>query len=1015
MATQAQPGRWRRFRIIFRRCRITVWSIILVATLSLLYLHTAGFPDFIKKPVLEKLHSRGVDLRFSRLRWRPFHGIVADNVFIGGTNSEPGPQLQIKEVQIGLNYIALFKREIQVQSLTLQQGSLNWPVGYSNEPPRNLSIEKIQTELQLLTNDVWELDNLQAQFGGAQIQLSGALTNASAIRDWKLFHGQKPIRPGDLESRLYHLAETLEQIHFASRPDLRLDIRGDARHVENVTVRLIIETPGADTPWGTLTNAFCLILLTPAPSNQLSRAEIKLRAGSSVTRWVSVTNLFMTGHLSAVKDDTNLVRAEFELTASSAQDASNHLEQIHCTANWVHSLTNVIPLSGESEVQASNAVTPWGGARQVRVNAMLQPSTNNPFPDASWAWWAKLAPYPIDVKAELTDVHSPKLDADEILCSSQWRGPELSIEKLSATLYGGKIDGKAKLNVATREVSFGVASDIDAQKVAPLLTLQAQNWLTNYSWNNPPQVKAAGALVLPAGVWTNRHPDWRGETRPSLQLDGQFHVADGAYRGIHALTADSHFTYSNMCWRLPDLVATRPEGNVNLFHENNDRTKEYYFRFASTVDPQAMRLLFPTNQQRGFDLFSITQPPVVEGEIWGRWHDRDGIHGHARVSATNFAVRGQSVDLLQTQVDYTNRTLTLVKPRAWRAGKQELSASSVSYTIGEMRILVTNGFSTAEPMAVARAIGPHIEQNLSPYRFLRPPTVSVEGAIPIRSERDADLHFSVDGGPFQWWKLGASHINGKIDWVGQQLSLKDMKGDFYLGKATGSADFNFNTSSRSADFKFTLVATDASLNLLAKDLTDGQSNKLEGLLTGRLEITNANTADWGKWGGAGRVNLRDGLIWDIPIFGVFSPALDTIMPGLGSSRAREGSATFIVTNGVIYSGDLKVETLMARLKYWGTINLKGVVDARMEAQLFRNAWVVGPVLSLALWPVSKTFEYQITGSIHKPKSDPVFIPKVLFFPLHPVETIKDMMPDQTNSIPNAVSTPVSSPHPAGKP
>ena len=163
------------------------------------------------------------------------------------------------------------------------------------------------------------------------------------------------------------------------------------------------------------------------------------------------------------------------------------------------------------------------------------------------------------------------------------------------------------------------------------------------------------------------------------------------------------------------------------------------------------------------------------------------------------------------------------------------------------------------------------------------------------------------------------------------------------------------------------------------------------------------------------MNLRDGLIWDIPIFGVFSPALDTIMPGLGSSRAREGSATFAITNGVVYSDDLKVETLTARLRYWGTINLKGIVDARMEAQLFRNAWVVGPVISLALWPVSKTFEYHITGSIHKPKSDPVYIPKVLFFPLHPVATIKDMLPEQTNSVPEAVAPPVSSPHPARKP
>jgi hypothetical protein len=92
---------------------------------------------------------------------------------------------------------------------------------------------------------------------------------------------------------------------------------------------------------------------------------------------------------------------------------------------------------------------------------------------------------------------------------------------------------------------------------------------------------------------------------------------------------------------------------------------------------------------------------------------------------------------------------------------------------------------------------------------------------------------------------------------------------------------------------------------------------------------------------------------------------------------------------------------MARLRYWGTIDLQGTVNARMEAELFRNTWVVGPVLSLALWPVSKTFEYKITGTIHKPKSDPIYIPKILFFPLHPFQTIKEMMPEQNQSSTNA--------------
>ena len=506
-------------------------------------------------------------------------------------------------------------------------------------------------------------------------------------------------------------------------------------------------------------------------------------------------------------------------------------------------------------------------------------------------------------------------------------------------------------------------------------------------------------MILPSSVWTNRHPDWRGELRPTLQLNGQFHVGDGAFRGVHALTADSHFTYSNMCWRLPDLVATRPEGRLNLVHESDERTKDFYFHFHSTLDPKAARPLLDANQQRVFEFFSLSQPPVVDGEIRGRWHNPETISGKAFVTATNFTVRGEHGDSFQSGLEYTNRVLRLFYPRVQVAPTQQLSADSVKMVFDERKMYVTNGFSTAAPMPVVHAIGPHAEHAIEPYQFLRPPTVHVEGIVPMRDPHDADLHFDVVGGDFQWWKFQVPQISGKIDWIGEHLAIRDVNTDFYLGKATANATFDFLTN-HSANFRFEVVGADANLHLLAKDLMDGKTNKLEGLLNMRLEVTSANTADWQHLYGAGRADLRDGLIWDIPIFGVFSPALDTIMPGIGSSRARQGSLTFTITNGVIDSEDLKIETLMARLRYRGTVDLQGAVNARMEAELFRNTWVVGPVLSLALWPVSKTFEYKITGTVHKPKSDPVFVPKILFFPLHPVQTIKDMMiapPEETST------------------
>ena len=998
MATPAPSRRWHRFRVIFRRCRITVLLVILVLIGFVLYLDKVGLPNFIKNPLIAKLHEHGLDLQFTRLRLRLNRGLVAENVFVGRTNDLSSPQLTLKEVQVQLDYAALWKRQFQIESLELRQGQLTWPVvSTTNGPTRQLSIDNIQTDLQLRTNDVWELDNLQAQFGGANIRLSGTLTNASVIRDWKYFHG-KPAPPGTLQARLRRLADTLEQIHFTAPPQLKLDIRGDAKQMENIAVRLYIQAPGADTPWGIANGFNCYVLLAPPRSNELSRAQIDFRATDANTRWATTTNLSLTLHLFTTAQETNLVHADLDLTAATAQTRSNRADKIHFTAQWLHSLTHAIPLSGESRLQGENIVTAWGTAKQLAASATLLPLTNAPATNESWAWWSKLAPYPLKIECDATQVHSPKLDLEEIACSGQWHAPELIVDKLSAKLFGVSLAAGAHLDVGTRALTFNVASDFDGKKIAPLLTPMAQEWLANYSWNHPPQIKADGSLILPASVWTNRQPDWRGELRPTLRLNGQFHVVDGAFRGVHALTAESHFYYSNLCWRLPDLVAIRPEGKLNLEHVSDERTKDFYFHLHSTIDPHALKPLLETNQMLVFDYFSLSQPPVVDGEIRGRWHNRETINGKAHVTVTNFTVRGESADSFQGDIQYTNRVLWVLQPRVQLAATQHLSADFVKIVFDEHKMYVTNGFAVADPAAVVHAIGPHAEHAVKEYQFLRPPTVHVEGAIPMRDPHDADLHFDVDGNDFLWWKFQVPHISGQIDWVGEHLAIRNVTSDFYLGKASGNAAFDFLTN-HTANFKFDMVATDANLHLLAKDLTDGKTNKLEGLLNLRLEITDANSGNWQQLNGAGRADLRDGLIWDIPIFGVFSPALDTIMPGLGSSRARQGSASFTITNGVIDSEDLKIETLMARLRYWGTLDVQGAVNARMEAELFRNTWVVGPVLSLALWPVSKTFEYKITGSIHKPKSDPYFIPKIFFLPLHPVQTIKGLIPppEETNT------------------
>ena len=65
-------------------------------------------------------------------------------------------------------------------------------------------------------------------------------------------------------------------------------------------------------------------------------------------------------------------------------------------------------------------------------------------------------------------------------------------------------------------------------------------------------------------------------------------------------------------------------------------------------------------------------------------------------------------------------------------------------------------------------------------------------------------------------------------------------------------------------------------------------------------------------------------------------------------------------------------------------------------------WLVGPVVSTVLWPVTKVFEYKVTGSLGDPKAEPVWlVPRVMLlpfqFPFHPIRTLKGLFPEDRSS------------------
>ena len=311
-------------------------------------------------------------------------------------------------------------------------------------------------------------------------------------------------------------------------------------------------------------------------------------------------------------------------------------------------------------------------------------------------------------------------------------------------------------------------------------------------------------------------------------------------------------------------------------------------------------------------------------------------------------------------------------------------------------------------MLFRSAIGPKTAEAMEPYQFLTIPEATVNGCVPLKQVNgdlvtdDADLRFDVIGtAPFRWRKFETPAITGTIHWKANYLIITNAIAECYTGTARGWGAFNVQTPGDGTDFSFFIDGTNVDFNAMGRALWSS-TNKLRGLLSGNVMVTSANSSDWHTWNGYGRAHLENGLLWDAPIFGMMSPLLNKLTPGLdiGNSRATEANGGFNMTNGVIFTDTLAIRSSGMRLDYVGTVDLEERVNARVRAQILRNTPVIGSIVSMVLTPVSVALECEVTGTLDEPRITPVYIPfsKVLTAPLHPIRTMQQIFsPTATNS------------------
>ncbi|MSU35878.1 MAG: hypothetical protein EXS36_12400 [Pedosphaera sp.] len=1023
-------------RRIFRWCwrsGVFVLLALMLAGGPFLYVNQVGIPDFVKAPILAQLRDRGVELEFGRMRFRIGRGIVAEQVNLGRAGQRVAEKFYADQVLLKFNNGSLLRFRPEVESLRLSAGRLVYPLGFTNEGPVKIVIEDLQAALRLIDSNNWVLDHLSGRVLGAEFSASGTVTNVSEWRRRKT--------PASIawERVVHQIATRLESMEFTGAPKFNLDFLVDVREPErsSADVRLTasgakssvgsfnqldwnvrlnrpmgtngliwvetrLEAEGARAVSGELTGLSLSASWQQPPSNQPPRQIIwTLGVRELDSRWGSVGNLQAAGQSYA----TNAVGPEnvrerqptwtqFSATASDVTSRWASAASPKISASAWHSWTNWERVDFVIDaLQTAGAFNQHGASQPVAVDSLRLTGSAAPrLPTGQstndWGPWAIMAPYALAAELAVTNAQISEIELKSGRIAVNWSAPEVCVREFELMTTAGHLGGSARLGVDSREATAHLDSWADPGVVLPFLTTNASRWLRQFGWatNQAPEIHADGRIHLPA--WTNRTPDWRGEVQPTVRLSGDFRGKNITFRGLPADRGQGRFTYANRIWHLPSVLVERPEGRLEFGYTGDDQSQNYHFSGVSSLDLRIVRsLLEQETHRRAMDEVGLPLPPTVQGDVWGHWRSPERTSFRVQIAVTNVSWRQEVADSLSAEITYTNRQVRF-RDVVIRQAPGEVRADGGMFDLERQLVGITNAVSTVLPEHVTRVIGPKVAQWLAPYVFRKPPRVVMNGVLPTRGKIGANARWDISAEDFQWWKFRSPAIRTTLVTKDSLIQLTNFQAEFYGGRLEGELHFDVSPPEGTA-IGFALSVTNADLKPLMLDLLP-KTNRLEGRVTAVVNVDSANSWETNSWQGHGWMQLRDGFLWDFPLFGVFSPLLNGLSPGSGQSRFSEGQGHFVFTNSILRSDDLELRSLAARLHYSGIVRLDTTLDAHMEADLLKDAPLVGPVLNLAIAPFTKLFGYRVTGKLAKPETEPIYIPRLLLVPLHPFRSLKNL-------------------------
>src|SRR6266404_2869823 len=450
-----------------------------------------------------------------------------------------------------------------------------------------------------------------------------------------------------------------------------------------------------------------------------------------------------------------------------------------------------------------------------------------------------------------------------------------------------------------------------------------------------------------------------GDARPQLKIIGHTAIESFAYKTVPFADLSADFSWDGERALLRDLRLRHQSGqlNANLFEAPND----FRLNVDSTINPGALRPLFPAELGQFLSEWEWPRPPIVHLAIRGPDRKPETWKGEGTVALDRTRFRGVWMNSASAKIRFGDGAITYDDLRVAR--DEGIGTGTFTYDFKNHEVRVENVKATLRPAEAIFWIDPNLWKAVAPYKFRQPPNISANGVYQFRGGKKTRLEITVDASNgMEYGFLGKAlpfdHVSGRLLFTNDRLQLVDLKGALFSGTVRGTADISLAHNDPHYHADVAVAGIDF------PHLTDlyYQYKTARGELGGSYDFTGLGS-DARTMHGNGRVEVTNGDVFAIPIFGPLSEILNHILPGAGYSIARNAGATFTIKNGIIHTDDFEAAGKLFGMLGHGDIHF---LDDRLNFEVRMNA--TGP--GVLLTPMYKLFEYVGEGSLKKPDWHP---------------------------------------------